>query len=368
MRRDIRIRIAAVIALLTAVTLGTLGSSGIAGAAQSAPSGRSAVATSGIGMPEGLNNSGGGVLKNAVYYDRALKSKLWVPTPNGLVYQSCVYTVPNGSTVDTIHGRITLPTGAVRTLQRCAYPALASPAAPSASAAAGQPSSTAATNGWLDQFSAAVQSPHPLASVTGNMAAPSAPNEINTGAQDFAFTGFSASGTSSILQPVVGWGGLTCSANGVTCSNDTGPFLWMDSNYYWDGNEVSATAAAINPGDTIHFSMSASNCNSGGGGCSWFISMVDYNTSATSAFTVVSSPVYDLYEGGVFESHNAQDCNQLFANGHLAWRGLSAQYFTSPGHAAAWAPSFVPIYGEAPCSMTVTNYQSKTGGDILWTP
>lgn len=72
-----RKRFAAAIALLTAVTLGTLGSSGIAGAAQSAsPLGRSAVAPSGIGLPGGLNNSGGGVLKSALYFGRALKSKL----------------------------------------------------------------------------------------------------------------------------------------------------------------------------------------------------------------------------------------------------------------------------------------------------
>ena len=136
MRRTARKHIVAVIALLSAVTLGILGSSGIAGAAQSvtsagstSPLGRSAVPSSGIGMPEGLNNRGDGVLRSAMYYARALKSKLWLPGPNGLVYQSCVYTVPNGSTVDTIHGRITSPTGAVRPLQRCAYPMLANPAA-----------------------------------------------------------------------------------------------------------------------------------------------------------------------------------------------------------------------------------------------
>jgi hypothetical protein len=309
-------------------------------------------------MPQGLNNSGSGVLKSTVYYDRALKSKLWTSTPNGLVYQSCVYSVPNGSKVDTIHGRITLPTGAVQSLQRCAYPALASPVA----------SSTAATSGWLYDFTANEQAPHPLASVTGNMAAPSPPNEINTTAQDFAFTGFQSAGASAILQPIVGWGGLTCIKNGVTCSNDTGPFLWMASNYFWDGNEVSATAKPINPGDTIHFSMSASNCTSSGGGCSWFISMVDNNTTASSAFTVVSSPAYNIYNGGAFESHGANDCNQLFGNGHLAWRGLSAQYFTSPGHAAPWTPTFVPIPVQDPCSMTAINYESGNGGDILWTP
>jgi hypothetical protein len=301
-----------------------------------------------------------------MYYARALKSKLWLPGPNGLVYQSCVYTVPNGSTVDTIHGRITSPTGAVRPLQRCAYPMLANPAASASQAAAGQSSHTAATSGWLYDFSNNGPSPGPLASVTGNIGAPAPPNELNTGVQDFAFTGFQAPG--SILQPIVGWGGLTCIKNGVTCSNGTGPYLWEDSNYFWSGNEVSAPAQAINTADTIHFSMSASNCNSSGGNCSWFISMVDNNTSRSSAFTVISSPVYTSYNGGAFESYHATDCNELFGNGHLSWRSLSARYFSSPGHAVAFSPLFIPNADQAPCSMYALNYGSGTGGDILWKP
>lgn len=378
MRRRTLKRPAVIIALLTAV-LGTLGSSGIAGAAQSAqaapstpgstsPPGRSAAASSGIGMPEGLNNSGGGVLKSALYYNRALRSKLWIPGPNGLVYHSCVYTVPDGSRVDTIHGRITLPTGAVQSLRRCAYPALASPAASPAPAAAGQSSPTAATSGWLYDFRAPTAAPGPLASVTGNMAAPKAPNELNTSVSDFAFTAFEPADFSSIIQPIIGWGGLKCYANGVGCDNVTGPYLWMASNYLWGGNEVSATAKPINTNDTIHFSMSASNCNSAGGGCSWFISMVDYNTSASSAFTVVSSPAYRDYFAGAFESYHATDCNMLFGNGHLVWRSLSARYFSSPGNSVAWTPVFISHPDQAPCSMTAINYVNGDGGDILWTP
>jgi hypothetical protein len=376
MRRRTRQFIATVIAFLAAVTLGALGTSGIAGAAQSArtalstpnsalPPGRSAAASSGIGLPGGLNNSGAGVLSSAVYYDRALRSKLWMPTPDGLVYRSCRYTVPDGSTVDSIRGRITLPTGAVRPLRRCAYPMLSRPGASSAPAAAGPSSHTAGTDGWLLDFSAAQPPSGPLASVTGNMAAPSPPNELYTSVDDFAFTAFQDYSSHSILQPIIGWGGLTCDS----CSNDTGPYLWMASTYAWGGSEVTALAKAINPGDTIHFSMSASNCNSSGGGCSWFISMVDYNTSASSAFTVVSSPSYYSYTGGAFESYNATDCNMLFGNGHLVWRDLSAQYFSSPGHAAAYSnPSFEQDIGEQPCGMYAINYAASNGGDILWTP
>jgi hypothetical protein len=262
-------RIAAVTALLAAVTLGTLSSPGTAGAAQQAlgsPAlggqalGGSAATASGIGMPEGLNNTGNGMLKNAVYYARALKSKRWVTAPSGLVYQSCAYTVPNGSTVDSIHGRITLPSGAARLLRRCAYPMLANPAAGPHPATARLAAATLAvsipeTGGWLHDFTD--WSTGPLASVTGNIGAPAVPTEPNANVQDFAFTAFQAAGTSSILQPVIGWGGLSCSKDGVGCSNGTGAHLWEDSNYAWGGNEVSAPSQPIAQGDTIHFSMSA---------------------------------------------------------------------------------------------------------------
>lgn len=58
----------------------------------------------------------------------------------------------------------------------------------------------------------------------------------------------------------------------------------------------------------------------------------------------------------------------LFGNGHLVWRSLSAQYFSSPGHAVVWTPLFYPNPDQAPCSMTAINYENGNGGDVLWTP
>jgi hypothetical protein len=376
-----RQRIGAVTALLAVVTLGTLGSSGTAGAAQpaqpapgSSALGGSAAPASGIGMPEGLNNTGNGILKNPVYYARALKSKLWVAGPTGLVYQSCAYTVPNGSTVDSIHGRITLPSGAVRPLRRCAYPMLANPAAAAhpagthSSAATPAATATFPTNGWLDDFTD-YSTIGPLASVTGNMGAPAVPSAPNSNVEDFAFSAFlAAAPINSIVQPIVGWGGLYCSKNGVACSNGTGTHLWEDSNYEWDGNEVSAPSQPIAQGDTIHFSMSASKCNSSDGGCTWAISMSDDTSTRSSAFSVVSSPPYSQYTGGSLEVYNATNCGELFGNGHLSWRSLSARFFITPGNSAAFTPSFTPDPRNPVCGMYTENSGSGTGGDILWTP
>lgn len=100
--------------------------------------------------------------------------------------------------------------------------------------------------------------------------------------------------------------------------------------------------------------------------------MTDVTSNEPSYFSVVSAPVYLYYNGGVFESHGAGNCNQLFGNAHLVWRNLSATYFTnaSAGATATFKPSFTvnPFnIEEKPCSMYAINYQSGTGGDILWT-
>jgi hypothetical protein len=86
----------------------------------SAPTGK--VPSSGIGLAANLPERGVGVLPNSTYYERASKSRLWAQTPAGLVYRSCVYNVPSGSYVDSIHDRITLPNGRVLPMKPCPLP------------------------------------------------------------------------------------------------------------------------------------------------------------------------------------------------------------------------------------------------------
>lgn len=356
--------------LASLVAVSALAAGGLS-AAQPASAKPVAVPSSGIGLPHGLNAAGSGVLANARYYDRALKSKLWDPTPDGLVFHSCSYSVPNGSTVDSIRGRITRPNGTVLAVSRCAYPRLvrpnpASAARVRATASAGPISST---SGWLYDFSDVQEPPHPLSEVSGLSAAPSSPAQPSSSVSNFAFTAFQSTG-SAIMQPILGWGYIATVKNGVSSPNASGPHPWMAAYYAWGGNSVAATVTSVSPGDTISFSMQASGCDSSGGNCSWFIFMLDENDNAESFFTVVSAPTYYNYSGGVYESYHATNCNQLAGNHHLVWRDLSADVFASPGNSVPYTPDFmVREYTDSdPCSMYATNIGNENGGDIIWTP
>jgi hypothetical protein len=174
----------------------------------------------------------------------------------------------------------------------------------------------------------------------------------------------------SILQPIIGWGGIYTGINGKATPNASGDWLWEAAYYSWGGNAVAATVEPLNPGDTISTYMHADACDSAGGGCHWLIYIEDVKTGLPSDFTVVSSPSYYEYVGGAFESYGASNCNMLFGGAHLVWRNLSAEYFSSPGHETAYTPNFgAEVYAdEDPCSMYAANYQSENGGDILWTP
>ncbi|HEX4833617.1 MAG TPA: hypothetical protein VH478_21280 [Trebonia sp.] len=333
--------------------------------------------SSGIGLPAGLNKTGSGFLANAAYYQRALKSRLWTPSPGGLVYKACSYSVPEGGEVDGIRNEILFPDGSVEHVSRCAYPQLVKPRsaspgakpAPTATPAVSPAAATtppASTNGWQYDF-ADYSSPGPLARFDAVFATPASPISQDTDLANFMFDGIEDNVGDSIVQPIVGWGDIYTGKNGVETSNNSGLYLWMGSYYLWGGNAVAAAIKKVNAGDTINTSVVATKCNGSGGGCTWEVYMTDNNTGATSNIPVVSAPVYDTFYGGVYESYNAATCYMLFGNAHLTWRQEAVFYFSSPGVYKRYTPKFGAEADASTCGMYAVNYTSEIGGDILWT-
>jgi len=354
-------RIRQVVAAIISTLIIALLASQAAQATPSAPITVSNAGPSGIGLA--LNRTGAGTLANAPYYQRALKSSLWVRTPAGLVFHSCSYSVPNGSKVDSIHGQITLPDGRSLPVKPCAYPRLILPGTQHALTPMASNAQPATTSGWMQGFQE--DGLAPLGYLTVEYAAPSAPTQGTPEDIQWSALASDANGD-SLLQPLVAWGGVGTIRNGTPTSNSSGDFLSMAAYYFWSGNAVAATFVKVNAADTLTVVVSASGCNSGGGGCTWLLYIGDGNTGQQSVFTVVSSPAYTTVIGGMFESYGASNCNMLFANHHLVFRDLAVDKLVPPGGATPMTPQFHKNVRDQECGMNTT--YSTSGGDITWTP
>jgi hypothetical protein len=346
------------------------GQSAYAAPAASATTGK--VPSSGIGLAANLPEKGVGVLQNSTYYERASKSRLWDQTPAGLVFRSCVYDVPSGSYVDSIHDRITLPDGRVLPMKQCLYPRLTLPGASVATktktAAAG---SLARTNGnWIDGFEAD-NLPH-LGGLSVSIAAPYPPNKTSSSLYEYQWTALQSSDGQSLLQPAVGWGGLSVSTYRAPLAGDTE----MASYYYWGGNSVAGTFYSVNPLDTLDQSISASDCGSGGGDCTWGMQIIDENTGQDSELTVGSAPVYTSVVGELESnvgSVSGANCQSLFANHHLVWRHLQVQTealsTVSPSYYDTGTADINPgaaVRSDSGMSTTWSTASSLTAADTTW--
>jgi len=352
-----RIQILAV-AIVSALLMGALANQA-ANAKPSALAPLSKTPSSGIGLAANLNRTGGGTLANPTYYDRALKSSLWVRTPGGLVFHSCSYNVPNGSKVDSVHGKITFPGGRIVSLTRCAYPRLVHPAAHPAIRPAGLQAEPLGTHGWMQGFQQ--DGLPPLGNLYVRYAVPSAPSSGTE--TDSAWSALANDPNGDVLiQPAVAWGFVSTAKNGVPIPNDSGQYLEMAAYYYWTGNAVAASFVQVKALDTLEAFASATGCDSGGGGCSWLISIYDDNSKAISQFTVGSASAFTTLIGGMFESRSAVNCTQLFANHHLVFRNIIVGTVSG----ALVDPTFHKRVVDQECSMNTT--YTDTSGDITWTP
>lgn len=301
------------------------------------------------------------VVSNPAASARAMRSKDWVRTPEGLVYKSCSYLVPAGALVKAQAGgtgEIVKRSGAIVRIPRCGHPTLAYPRSSLTDAAKTMPSKVTP-----ETASCAPQSPvNPhwwvescwrdstwLDYLNEEFSVPNDP--ADDGALFFEFPGLADTGQDSILQPILNWG--------VNPTIVTNPNIWyIMSEYAWSGTFVHSAPMHISTPNTVIGSVTALGCNASGEGCTW-----DVTTSAGSASTSISvwtSPAFNVVYGGVLEVHNAAGCDKLPSDGHEAFRNLIVA--DSNGVAT---PSLTPYTVNSECSDHAT--ASSTSTDLFWT-
>ncbi len=309
-------------------------------AASHAPDGAAAVTTS---APR--------VSSNPAAYARALKSKDWVATPDGLMNKSCVLRLPAGAVLD--RDEIILASGARQRIGACRFPRLVRPQQVNPASAPSSGVRPFVTNGWWAD--SIWNSPKWLSLLYVEYAVPTAP-PVN-GALTYLFSSFSSSDNSAILQPVLTYGASP--SGGGNYWYVTSWYLWADNTRMVFGNNVR-----VSPGDTIVGKLTATNCSSNGYNCSWAISTEDLNNGGVSNRTVVSNSAFTAAEGGVLESYNATGCNMLPANGHGVFRDITIG--AGVGYSTV-TPSFTVSY-PSPKQCSISETANSTGADILWKP
>jgi hypothetical protein len=321
----------AALAARAARALAVLSALAILPALAAAPA-ASASAAAPAGGPSGIGLAAGGpaVLASAADYAKALTSPDWTSTPDGLVYDSCVYQIPQGATLDTTRDEIVLASGATRKLPAdCRYPRLVQPA-PAAAASTGTAAGPAAAHpDYLDEiFDAQADWPAlggfiPFNGLEEQMAVPAAPSP---GATDYLFSGFyaSAAAQDSFLESVIGYGPTSGGGSKTIGYNS----LWIASYYVWSGGVAVGSLRAVSASDTIQTHIwtvgstgAPSNCASD---CSWIINTFDETTGheQESTLRVKSTPAYTELIGGGLAS-NGKHCDQLFPGGHGAFRHIA---------------------------------------------
>jgi hypothetical protein len=323
-----------------------------------------AVSASAAAAPVTAQNSppvtagGPRVSSNPRAYAQALKSKDWVKTPDGLMYKTCVHQVSPGAVVNA-DGSITSASGARQLVASCKYPRLVQPGQASPAAKAGTGISPPVTSGWLGWAEKEQDPSFPnawLQRIWANYAVPAAPS-VN-GATIFIFTAFQPPypNEESIIQPVLTYG--------QDATGYGGDFWYLRSWYIWNysNNDYVGAPVPISAGQTVWGAMEGNNCNSDGTSCHWAIVTRNQSTEQESRIDIKSASAYYTAFGGALEVYNAQHCNMLPANGHIAFRNI--QVWISGFNLWQAAPFLGVLSNPIECSMTVSS--SATGVDILY--
>jgi hypothetical protein len=285
-------------------------------------------------------------LANSAAYARALKSKDWVRTPDGLARKTCVHKFPAGAKID--NGVVIMASGARWNLA-CPYPTLV----PSRSGPAAPASSSCEANNPAWWAEVCWNAPTWLDFMQEDFGA--AGNPADDGALMFIFPALQYKNQDSILQPVLTWGANA--DNGIT-----NPNIWYITSWYvYSGGYVYGNSAHVEAGAPIEGTLEATNCN-GSGDCTWTVLTTDESTGQQSVLSPIGSDVpYTLVNGGVLEVATYSNCDQLPPSNQAAYRNLvvedSAGDFLSPSFSA-----FTP---DAHCGAEVYQY-SSTGATIKW--
>jgi hypothetical protein len=265
------------------------------------------------------------VVNDPVAYAQAVKTQMWVRSPYGLAYGTCVYHAPDNATVDAT--KIISPSGTVQHITPCTHPTLTNGTTDPGGAT--DSSVTKPAPGTIDPLggpcgfgpggpwwaaSCYGTAPNWVGYMQQEYAVPS--NPAKDGALIFIWGGLEDAVGDTLPQDVLTWG-----ANGNIVTN---PNIWYVTNWYlWPGNNsVISPSMHVQVKDTITAILNADNCDSAGDNCDWQLQSIDENDGASVTLNVTSGVAFDVLLGAVLEIPTGQGCVETPPNGHAAFRDL----------------------------------------------
>ena len=260
----------------------------------------------------------------------------FIATPNGWFHPSCVI---EAGAHERIRGGnvIERADGSERRLARCPHPHY------DRRGKRIEPADAEPTiKGWVESASNASQGP--IGSIGTDWTVPQTP-AIASSQVLYYFPGLEPlPGTEFILQPVLAWNGF----------NDR---RWTIAS--WDccpgGNQIHSPAAAVQPGDAIHGTVTGTDCNATSGVCSsWQVATSD---PANGASTVLGSAdgegkVLDWSFAGVLEAYYVDECGQYPPDGQVTFSNLTVQGVDGMTFATEWQ-SAADLAGDGLCDYAV---------------
>ncbi|WP_194897679.1 hypothetical protein [Catenulispora pinisilvae] len=305
---------------------------GTAGSAQAAANNAGPDAAAGT-SPQSTS-AAGPVSSDPAAYAAALRSPDWVKTPDGLMYKTCVHTLPAGA---SMHGDSEVLASGVKLapFKPCPHPRLVTPAQAAAQSAAAKRAVAKpafSTNGWLQ--ASWWNAPNYLTGITSTYTVPSPPT--TDGATNFFFSSLEPSAGDSIVQPVLTWG------NGESD-------YYLTSWYVTGSNSETGQNVATAPGDTVTASVRASGCASDGTGCTWDIITQDNQSGQQSTLSVTTDESYTSAQGGTFESYGANGCDYFPSNGGINFSDIAVY----DNNNAQTSPSFSDFVADQECNMSL---------------
>jgi hypothetical protein len=168
----------------------------------------------------------------------------------------------------------------------------------------------------------------------------------NVGQTIFYFPSYETATGTAIVQPVLQYG--VSAAGGGT--------YWAISSW-WVGAGGAArysSLLAVNPGDTIRGTITASNCD-GNGGCKLVIVTRDETIDNSRQLTVVETVPYTWTQAAVLEMYGVNDCSQLPSNDVSFSSFVFLDQNGSP-LSATWTPEYSVLFNNC-------NYQVSAASD-----
>jgi hypothetical protein len=257
----------------------------------------------------------------------------YVDTPSGRYHSSCVSIVPKGAHIHE-HSIIDEDGSVLAKWDKCKYPVLKSSLHRQFTSDS-LPPNAAGLFGWIeDRDGTSVYTSGGVSYFDGleaTIVVPAVPSVIVNSSNPmvsqliFLFPSFEDSSGAAIIQPVLQFGD----------SSAGGGNYWALAGWYIDDAQhpTTATASAVNAGDTIEMSAYGDSCSSGQ--CFWEVDAFDSTNGTSEAYLSTSSraEVMTLVQSAVLEVQRVTACNQLPNSGGATFTG---EHFFEPAYLGGW--------------------------------